>query len=195
LKERVLIPLQISGLLRAAVAMAVVLGAAGVAALVVSGNAGPAEANGASTILYDRTQGSYRLVVGIIPARPVVPQTHLSMQVFDASDQRLLRDTDVELFVSTTGPPGSPGFGPRQVVNDASIVYFELDVPFDATGFWQLEVEVASETGAEIFLIPIEVGEARTSIQWVWVSAVLIIIALVGVWTWLTVSRRARGQQ
>ena len=61
----------------------------------------------------DRVQGPYRVVVGIIPARPVIPQTHLAIQVFDAADERLLRDTDVQLRVTATSPSGAPGFGPQ----------------------------------------------------------------------------------
>ena len=141
-------------------------------------------------MLYDQTQGRYRLVVGIIPARPVIPQTHLSMQVFDVVDGRLLRDTNVEVTVSASGPSGPPGFGPQQVLNDASIVYFEVDVPFDVVGTWEVQVEVSSAAGAEVFAIPVQVGEPGASIQWVWVTAVVIAILLVGLWTWLKLSRR-----
>ena len=154
-----------------------------------------AYANGASTLLYDQTQGRYRLVVGIIPARPVIPQTHLSMQVFDAAADRVLRDTDIRVLISASGPAGSRQVKPREVVNDVSIVYFETDVAFDVVGPWQVLVEVSSDQGEESFLIPVEVGEPGTRIQWVWVSAALVIIVAVGIWTLLTVSRRGREQQ
>ena len=154
-----------------------------------------AHANGASTQLYDQTQGRYRLVVGIIPARPVIPQTHLSMQVFDAAADRVLRDTDIRVLISASGPAGSRQVEPREVVNDVSIVYFETNVAFDVVGPWQVLVEISSDQGEESFLIPVEVGEPGASIQWVWVSAVLVIIVAVGIWTLLTVSRRGREQQ
>ena len=63
------------------------------------------DANGASTTIMDRVQGPYQVVVGIIPARPVVPQTHLAIQVFDSSEERLLRDTEVDLQVTAHGLP------------------------------------------------------------------------------------------
>ncbi len=154
-----------------------------------------AYANGASTLLYDQTQGRYRLVVGIIPARPVIPQTHLSMQVFDAAADRVLRDTDIQVLISASGPAGSRQVEPREVVNDVSIVYFETNVAFDVVGPWQVLVEISSDQGEESFLIPVQVGEPGASIQWVWVSAVLVIIVAVGIWTLLTVSRRGREQQ
>ena len=153
-----------------------------------------AYANGASTLLYDQTQGRYRLVVGIIPARPVIPQTHLSMQVFDAPADQVLRDTDIQVLISASGPAGSRPVQPREVVNDVSIVYFETDVAFDVVGPWQVLVEVSADQGEESFLIPVEVGEPGARIQWVWVSAVLVIIAAVGIWTVLTMSRRGREQ-
>ena len=151
--------------------------------------AGLAEANGASTIILDRTQGPYRVVVGITPARPVIPATHLAIQVFDAADRRLLRDTDIRLAVSASGPPGSPPFGPQPVVNEQSLRYFEVDVPFDAIGAWEVSLAVSSARGAERFVLPLEVGEPGARIQWVWLAAALAAIVAVGIWTWL----KARG--
>ena len=172
------------------------------------------EANGASTRLYEGTQGGYRLVVGIIPARPVVPQTHLSMQVFDAAadadsgDVRPLRDTEVRVTVSATGPAGAAGLGPLPALNDNSIVYFEVDVPFDVVGNWQLSVAVASGAdgggdaddgnagdgggGAAVFEIPLVVEEPRAGIQWLWAAIALAAIVVVGLWTVLKVSRSGR---
>ena len=149
-----------------------------------------AEANGASTVIMDRTQGSYRMVVGIIPARPVVPQTHLAIQVFDISDPRPLRDTEVRMTVATSGPPGSTAFGPQQVLNEQTLRYFEVDVPFAITGPWDVSVTVASERGEETFVLPLDVGEPGASIQWIWITAVLVAIIAVGAWTWLTLRRR-----
>ena len=171
--------------------------------------AGKVEANGASTRLYEGTQGAYRLVVGIIPARPVIPQTHLSMQVFDAAasadsgDMRPLRDTDVQVTVAATGPPGSAGLDPRPALNDQSIVYFEVDVPFDTVGNWQLAVTVAAGAGdgnngagtaPAVFEIPLVVEEPRAGIQWLWVAVALAAILLVGLWTLLKVSRSGRAE-
>lgn len=171
--------------------------------------AGKVEANGASTRLYEGTQGAYRLVVGIIPARPVIPQTHLSMQVFDAAasadsgDTRPLRDTDVQVTVAATGPPGSAGIDPRPALNDQSIVYFEVDVPFDTVGNWQLAVTVAAGAGdgnngagtaPAVFEIPLVVEEPRAGIQWLWVAIALAAILLVGLWTLLKVSRSGRAE-
>ncbi len=152
------------------------------------------EANGASTIIMDRTQGPYRMVVGIIPARPVIPQTHLAIQIFHAADPRPLRDTEVRMTVVTSGPPGSAGFGPQQVLNEQTLRYFEVDVPFATTGPWEVSVTVASERGEETFVLPLDVGEPGASIQWVWITAVLVVIIAVGAWTWLTLRRRNSGQ-
>ena len=150
-----------------------------------------ADANGASTIIMDRTQGPYRMVVGIIPARPVIPRTHLAIQVFDATDPRPLRDTEVRMTVATSGPSGSTGFGPQQVLNEQTLRYFEVDVPFATTGPWDVSVTVTSERGEETFVLPLEVGEPGASIQWVWITAVLAVIIAVGAWTWLTLRRRS----
>ena len=151
---------------------------------------GTAHANGASTIIMDRVQGPYRMVVGIIPARPVIPQTHLAIQVFDASDERLLRDTDVQLRVVATGPPGAAAFGPKPVLNEQTLRYFEVDVPFSVIGPWDVSLSVSSDLGEEEFMLNLEVEEPRAQIQWVWITGVLVAIFAVGAWTWLTLRRR-----
>ena len=149
-----------------------------------------AHANGASTIIMDRVQGPYRMVVGIIPARPVIPQTHLAIQVFDAADERLLRDTDVRMHVTATGPLGASGFGPELVLNEQTLRYFEVDVPFGVIGSWDVSVSVASDLGEEEFVLNLEVAEPRVGIQWIWITGLLVAIFAVGVWTWLTLRRR-----
>ena len=148
------------------------------------------QANGASTIIMDRVQGPYRVVVGIIPARPVIPQTHLAIQVFDAADERLLRDTDVQLRVTATGPSGAPGFGPQLALNEQSLRYFEIDVPFSVIGPWDVSLSVSSDLGDEEFALNLAVEEPRAQIQWLWIAGVMLAIVAVGVWTWLTLQRR-----
>lgn len=149
-----------------------------------------AHANGASTTVMDRVQGPYRVVVGIIPARPVIPQTHLAIQVLRASDDSLLRDTDVDLHVAATGPPGTSEFGPQLVFNEQSLRYFEIDVPFEVIGPWDVAISVTSDLGDEVFMLAFDVEEPRPQIQWIWITAVLVAVFAVGVWTWLTLQHR-----
>ena len=149
-----------------------------------------AHANGASTIIMDRIQGPYRVVVGIIPARPVIPQTHLAIQVFDAANETLLRDTDVELHVAAAGPAGSSDFGPELVLNEQTLRYFEIDVPFNVIGPWDVSMRVASPMGDEEFNLNLDVQEPRAQIQWIWITGLLVAIFVVGAWTWLTLQRR-----
>ena len=149
-----------------------------------------AHANGASTIIMDRIQGPYRVVVGIIPARPVIPQTHLAIQVFDAANEILLRDTDVDLRVAASGPAGSSEFGPELVLNEQTLRYFEVDVPFNMIGPWDVSMRVSSHLGDEEFNVNLDVQEPRAQIQWIWITAVLVTIFVVGAWTWLTLQRR-----
>ena len=185
------------GWLRAGVAalLMVAAGAPAIAVIVMAGGE-PAAANGASTLLYEGVQGEYRLIVRIIPARPVTPQTHFAMQVFDAAagaEARPLRDSEVEVTAAASGPPGATAVQPLPALNEASLAYFEVDVPFDAVGSWYLLVTVAAGGGRELFEIPLEVEEARASIQWIWVGIALAAIVLVGLWTWLKVSRGGRA--
>ncbi len=170
--------------------LSVVAGAMVALSVIASPWVGAASANGASTTIMDRVQGPYRVVVGIIPARPVTPQTHLAIQVFDAADDRLLRDTDVDLHVAATGPSGSTRFGPAQVLNEQTLRYFEIDIPFTVIGPWAVSLTVSSHLGDEEFMLNLEVEEPRAQIQWIWITALLVVIFAVGVWTWLTLQRR-----
>ncbi len=189
-----LLSLSVSKRLRFTAAGALLSVAAGLAliclAIAAAFSLGIAEANGASTTIMDRVQGPYRMVVGIIPARPVIPQTHLAIQVFDNVNEELLRDTDVELHVSASGPLGASDFGPIPVLNEATFRYFEVDVPFDVIGAWDLSLIVSSERGEEQFQLPLDVGEPGAQIQWIWIAGLMVAIVAVGAWTWLTLQRR-----
>lgn len=184
-------------------AIAIAIAVATVAGWGIAGVVRTAAANGAATVVMDRIQGPYRLVVGIIPARPVVPTTHLTIQVFAVGggdgnaggewERRPLRDTEVALQVAASGPPGTPDFGPAPVYNEQTLRYFEVDVPFAATGQWQVSLSVASERGAEVFALPLVVGEPGARVQWVWVAGMLALIVVVGIWTFWTLQRRRAG--
>ena len=113
------------GFLSLALAGSILVTAAGMWALMAWVPSGAAEAIGVSSEIYNQVQGPYRLVVGISPGRPVIPQTHFAMQVMDATQDTLLRDSDIQLFVTATGPDGSVGFGPEQTYNDLSLAYFK----------------------------------------------------------------------
>ena len=178
------------GFLSLALAGSILVTAAGMWALMAWVHSGAAEANGVSSEIYNQVQGPYRLVVGISPGRPVIPQTHFAMQVMDADQDTLLRDSDIQLFVTATGPDGSVGFGPEQTYNDLSLAYFEIDVPFDVVGPWRVSVEINADESKEVFVLPVSVGEPGPRIQWIWVSVVLVAIVAVGIWTSATMSRR-----
>ncbi len=178
------------GFLSLALAGSILVTAAGMWALMAWVPSGAAEAIGVSSEIYNQVQGPYRLVVGISPGRPVIPQTHFAMQVMDANQDTLLRDSDIQLFVTATGPDGSVGFGPEQTYNDLSLAYFEIDVPFDVVGPWRVSVEINANESKEVFVLPVSVGEPGPRIQWIWVSVVLVAIVAVGIWTWATMSRR-----
>ena len=178
------------GFLSLALAGSILATVAGMWALMAWIPGGAAEANGVSSEIYNQVQGPYRLVVGISPGRPVIPQTHFAMQVMDADRDTLLRDSDIQLFVTATGPDGSVGFGPEQTYNDLSLAYFEIDVPFDVVGPWRVSVEINANDGKEVFVLPMSVGEPGPRIQWIWISVILVAIVVVGIWTWATMSRR-----
>ena len=131
------------------------------------------------------------MVVGIIPARPVIPQTHLAIQVFDVADPRPLRDTEVRMTVVTSGASRRHGISaPSRCSTSRRCGILRWTCPLLPPARGDVSVTVASERGEETFVLPLDVGEPGASIQWIWITAVLVVIITVGAWTWLTLRRR-----
>ena len=90
-------------------------------------------------------------------------------------------------------PPGRRArriSGRQQVLNEQTLRYFEVDVPFSVTGQWSVSVTVSSERGEEEFVLDLAVGEPGARIQWIWIAGLMTAIVAVGIWTWLTLQRR-----
>ena len=155
----------------------------------------PAEvaANGRATRIAIEEQGPYRVEVSILPARAVVNNTHLSVQVADLSSGAMLPAAVVR--VSATGPADAGGqaaaFGPIAAVNDVSPQFFEAILPFAVPGEWELSISINSDLGAETVQValPVRAGE---SINLIWVAAVAVAVLALGIWTYDRIRGRRR---
>ena len=152
-----------------------------------------AAANGRATRIASEEQGPYRVEVSILPARAVVNNTHLSVQVMDLSSGAMLPDAVVR--VSATGPADAGGqaaaFGPIAAVNDVSPQFFEAILPFAVPGEWELSISINSDLGAETVQValPVRAGE---SINLIWVAAVAVAVLALGIWTYDRIRGRRR---
>lgn len=152
-----------------------------------------AAANGRATRIASQEQGPYRVEVSILPARAVVNNTHLSVQVLDLGSGAVL--TDVVARVSGVGPAAAGGrpaaFGPIAAVNDVSPQFFEAILPFAVPGEWELSISINSDLGQETIQVdlPVRAGE---SINLIWVAAVAVAVLALGIWTYDRVRGRRR---
>lgn len=175
--------------LRLVLPLLLLLAAAGFALLEPAG----AAANGRATRIAIEEQGPYRVEVSILPARAVVNNTHLSVQVADLSSGAMLPDAVVR--VSATGPANAAGqvaaFGPIAAVNDVSPQFFEAILPFAVPGEWELSISISSDLGAETVQValPVRAGE---SINLIWVAAVAVAVLALGIWTYDRIRGRRR---
>lgn len=175
--------------LRLVLPLLLLLAAVGFALLEPAG----AAANGRATRIAIEEQGPYRVEVSILPARAVVNNTHLSVQVADLSSGAMLPDAVVR--VSATGPAlaGGPAaaFGPIAAVNDVSPQFFEAILPFAVPGEWELSISINSDLGAETVQValPVRAGE---SINLIWVAAVAVAVLALGIWTYDRIRGRRR---
>ena len=175
--------------LRLVLPLLLLLAAAGLAGL----EPAAAAANGRATRIASEEQGPYRVEVSILPARAVVNNTHLSVQVVDLSSGAMLPDAVVR--VSGVGPADAAGrpaaFGPIAAVNDVSPQFFEAILPFAVPGEWELSISINSDLGAETVQValPVRAGE---SINLIWVAAVAVAVLALGIWTYDRIRGRRR---
>ena len=136
-------------------------------------------ANGGATAVSSQEAGPYRIDVSTLPGQAVVGKTHLSIIIRSLASKNIL--TTAEVIVSATGPEGATDLGPTPAVND-NPPFFELDVPFDVEGDWEVNVAVSSELGDGAIKVPLQVREGGNNISWILMLALGIAILAGGVW-------------
>ena len=153
--------------------------------------AGVVDANGRATLIAEREQGPYRIDISILPGAPVVANTHVSVLVRSATDERVV--TDATVGVSAVGPPESTPLESIPAVNDVVPQFYEANLPFDLEGDWSVTFQVQSDLGEESVSIPMYVNPPGSSINWILLAALGVAILTVGAWTWDRVAGRSRG--
>jgi hypothetical protein len=151
-----------------------------------------ASANGRATLVSSQEIGPYRIDVSILPGQPVVANTHLSVLIIARATEEAL--TNATVNVSATGPAGSTELGPIPAPNDISPQFYETDLPFDMAGQWEVKIDVSSELGEETIIVPMNVRQGGSNINWILLAAVAVAIITVGVWTWDRVAGRRSGR-
>ncbi len=152
--------------------------------------AGAVSANGRATLIAELEQGPYRIDISILPGAPVVANTHVSILVRSATDERVVTDANVD--ISAVGPPQSTPLESIPALNDAVPQFYEANLPFDTEGDWDVTFNVQSYLGEESVAIPMYVNPPGSNINWILLAALAVAIITVGVWTWDRMSGRGR---
>ena len=157
-------------------------------------DAGIAWANGRATLIATQEQGPYRVEVSILPGRAVVNNTHLSVRVMELSTAAAL--TAAQVQVSATGPTDAAGqtavLGPIAAANDVLPQFFEATLPFTVPGAWEMRISVATDSGQETFLVPLQVRPGG-QINLILVAAVAVAVLALSIWTYDRIRGRRRS--
>ena len=131
-------------------------------------------ADGGSTEIFRTKQGPYEIIVGIIPATPVVGVIHFSVTVVGANSGDPVSDAMVT--IAAQGPQDLAA-GPVTIVNTATSYYYDANITVAAIGDWQFQVTVDSPLGKERVTFPLRVQ--TVTVNWGAIASVLVAILLV----------------
>ena len=157
--------------------------------------AGPLSANGGTLEIFRGRGGSYEVVVGILPERPVVGTVHFSITPLDVSSS--LPVTDAQILIIASDPRGEPTYQTRALNTPDSPQYYEANITFESPGRWELLVEVQSDQlGETTVTVPLELGEPpfTPSAAGAVVFFVLVLVLIGGsVYVWHSGRRQRRA--
>ena len=136
----------------------------------------PVQANGVNSVeLFRGRQGMYEIVV--VSSRPqasvdVVP---LTIHVLEASGGQAVANASVEVLAIR---PGGTATGPLNAARASTVpVHYDVTIPVDVVGTWQIQVTVEGEAGPARVTFPVEVRDV--SVDWGTVGAVFVAVILV----------------
>ena len=163
-------------------------------AVVTSGTASVALANGAARIIVqDQPVGPYVLRVGIVPGTPTVGLLHLSILVRDAAAEAPV--TAAAVSVVAVGPEGSGGPFRMDALNSlGNPQLYEGNLSLDVMGSWVLTLETDSPLGNATLEVPIEVRESSPiNLTFIMLGAAVVLVAAALFWSQRLRSRRRRS--
>ena len=153
----------------------------------------PLLANGVANVeLFRKVEGAYQFVVFSRDATSTVGEVFLSVH--------LLRDNvpveAAEVVARGSGPEGSSASQAAGVIAPTLPLHYDLRVPVDAAGDWNLEVFVEVEETTLQGTFPIRVVDV--AINWEVVGAILVAVllilpALAATYRSLRTGRKSRG--
>ena len=107
-----------------------------------------ASANGDAVEIFRSREGSYEIVVRVLPEEPVVGIVHFSITPLEASTA--LPVTDAEILIVANDQRGQPKYQARALNTPASPQNYDANITFESAGSWTLVIEVQSDRLGEV---------------------------------------------
>ena len=134
----------------------------------------PISANGVADVeLFRKEEGPYQLVVFSRDVTATVGELFLSVHLLQ--DDELVEATEV--VARASGPEGSSASQATGEVAPAPPIHYDLRMPVDVIGEWDIEVVAQVEETTLQGTFPIRVKEAE--INWRVVGAILVAVLLI----------------
>lgn len=151
-------------------------------------------ANGHAVEIFRGNEGSYEIIVRILPEEPVVGTVHFSITPLDAVT--LLPVTDSEILIVANDSGGEPTYQARALNTPKSPQDYEANISFESAGRWTLEIEVKSDDlGEATVTVPLNVGKQSIPPSgWGAIVLLAVVAVLVGgaIYVWHSGRRQRR---
>jgi len=157
---------------------------------------GPAAADDGAVEIYRGQEGSYELVVRVLPEAPAVGTIYFSVTPLNIATNMPADDVEIVLVVDDTEDRST--YQTRVLNSPTDPQNYEASIKFEEAGDWILRFDLSSaELGFARFDVPLEVAALWTlpgTEGGVVFLAVVIALFGGGVYLWFTIRRRRRAQ-
>jgi hypothetical protein len=146
--------------------------------------------------IFRATQGSYQVVVQILPSVPVVGPINFTVTPTFAETGEAVRDAEIRLIAHDAD--GTPTYQVRALNTPVVQEEYIGNISINSSGFWQIHIEMTTEEfGEEVFVAQLSIAPVALGTNPEGAILMLIVIAafvLGGGWIWLS-SRRALARR
>ena len=100
----------------------------------------PLFGNGDAVEIFRSQDGSYEIIVGVLPREPRVGAVHFSITPLDAAT--LLAVADAEIVIIAKDQRGKPVYQARALNTPELPQYYDANITFESAGLWTIVVDV-----------------------------------------------------
>lgn len=146
--------------------------------------------------IFNATQGSYQVVVHMLPSVPVVGPINFTVAPTLSATGEPVRDAEIRLIAHDA--EGTPTYQVRALNTPLVQEEYIGNLSINSAGSWQIHIEMTTEEfGEEVFVVQLSVTPVAIGSNPAGAILMLIVMAafvLGGAWIWLS-SRRALARR